>query len=434
MAAILSAAMLLEHLGLTAEGSAVRDAVNRALTEGIVTEDLAAQGERRYSTSRSGISSLRIFSRAPARKRRVTHTKGNSARNRKSRTRLQPPRCSPFFPPFRGHSARLKPAGRNRTSPVPAAQFRNTVSLQRTVPERDGFRHRAARYPPAVEPSSANHRHVIRPSSAPKHQRGPPRISHSGDVLFQRPKIHRHRLRNPWTLHQLRKARGQRHLRPGHGRNDLAELGRMGRRKVKPPACRRPRKPHSPRRCADRIDNRNSGTARRSYGGSWRRRTGTPAIRRAGRPHRRRTATSSARGCSALRRPSHWPASAPTAADGNRPSAGIRAPRRWRSTPRRIPPKAAPCGEPACRPKVAVVAARHHDHRIFAARRLPPPEIPVEVIERLRNPQQVDQLADDTRCAALKELSAKSSLTSRWQSSKVPATRSGWILPPSAVI
>ena len=54
MAAILSAAMLLEHLGLTAEGSAVRDAVNRALTEGIVTEDLAAQGERRYSTSEVG--------------------------------------------------------------------------------------------------------------------------------------------------------------------------------------------------------------------------------------------------------------------------------------------------------------------------------------------------------------------------------------------
>ena len=54
MAAILSAAMLLEHLGLVAEGSAVRDAVNRALTEGIVTEDLAAQGERRYSTSEVG--------------------------------------------------------------------------------------------------------------------------------------------------------------------------------------------------------------------------------------------------------------------------------------------------------------------------------------------------------------------------------------------
>ncbi|WP_308660817.1 3-isopropylmalate dehydrogenase [Alistipes finegoldii] len=54
MAAILSAAMLLEHLGLTAEGSAVRDAVNRALTEGIVTEDLAAQGKRRYSTSEVG--------------------------------------------------------------------------------------------------------------------------------------------------------------------------------------------------------------------------------------------------------------------------------------------------------------------------------------------------------------------------------------------
>ena len=73
-----------------------------------------------------------------------------------------------------------------------------------------------------------------RDEAAPKHQRGPPRISHSGNVLLQRPKIHRHRLRNPRTLHQLRKARGQRHLRPGHGRNDLAELGRMGRRKVKP--------------------------------------------------------------------------------------------------------------------------------------------------------------------------------------------------------
>ena len=47
-------AAILEHLGRTAEGSAVRDAVNRALTEGIVTEDLAAQGERRYSTSEVG--------------------------------------------------------------------------------------------------------------------------------------------------------------------------------------------------------------------------------------------------------------------------------------------------------------------------------------------------------------------------------------------
>ena len=54
MATILSAAMLLEHLGLDTEGSAVRAAVDRALTEGVVTEDLAAQGERRYSTSEVG--------------------------------------------------------------------------------------------------------------------------------------------------------------------------------------------------------------------------------------------------------------------------------------------------------------------------------------------------------------------------------------------
>ena len=42
MATILSAAMLLEHLGLDAEGRAVRRAVDRALAEGVVTEDLAA--------------------------------------------------------------------------------------------------------------------------------------------------------------------------------------------------------------------------------------------------------------------------------------------------------------------------------------------------------------------------------------------------------
>ena len=54
MATTLSAAMLLEHLGLDREGSAVRTAVDKALTEGVVTEDLAAQGERRYSTSEVG--------------------------------------------------------------------------------------------------------------------------------------------------------------------------------------------------------------------------------------------------------------------------------------------------------------------------------------------------------------------------------------------
>ena len=54
MATILSAAMLLEHLGLDAEGRAVREAVNAALAAGVVTEDLAAPGMRRYSTSEVG--------------------------------------------------------------------------------------------------------------------------------------------------------------------------------------------------------------------------------------------------------------------------------------------------------------------------------------------------------------------------------------------
>ena len=54
MATILSAAMLLEHLGLNAEGRAVRMSVNRALVEGIVTEDLAAPDAHRYGTSDVG--------------------------------------------------------------------------------------------------------------------------------------------------------------------------------------------------------------------------------------------------------------------------------------------------------------------------------------------------------------------------------------------
>ena len=49
MATILSAAMLLEHLGLDAEGRAVRRAVDRALAE-----DLAAPGEKARSTSEVG--------------------------------------------------------------------------------------------------------------------------------------------------------------------------------------------------------------------------------------------------------------------------------------------------------------------------------------------------------------------------------------------
>ena len=54
MATILSAAMLLEHLGLDAEGDAIRNAVNRALAEGVVTEELAAPGRRSYRTSEVG--------------------------------------------------------------------------------------------------------------------------------------------------------------------------------------------------------------------------------------------------------------------------------------------------------------------------------------------------------------------------------------------
>ncbi|HJA97470.1 MAG TPA: 3-isopropylmalate dehydrogenase [Candidatus Alistipes faecavium] len=54
MATILSAAMLLEHLGLDAEGRAVREAVDAALKAGVVTEDLAAPGAHAYSTSEVG--------------------------------------------------------------------------------------------------------------------------------------------------------------------------------------------------------------------------------------------------------------------------------------------------------------------------------------------------------------------------------------------
>ena len=54
MATILSAAMLLEHVGLMDEGAAVRKAVDAALTAGVVTEDLAQKGEKCYSTSEVG--------------------------------------------------------------------------------------------------------------------------------------------------------------------------------------------------------------------------------------------------------------------------------------------------------------------------------------------------------------------------------------------
>ena len=54
MATILSAAMLLEHLGLKDEGAGVRQAVNRAVETGYVTEDLVEKGAGAYSTSEVG--------------------------------------------------------------------------------------------------------------------------------------------------------------------------------------------------------------------------------------------------------------------------------------------------------------------------------------------------------------------------------------------
>ncbi|MEG1608150.1 MAG: 3-isopropylmalate dehydrogenase [Mucinivorans sp.] len=54
MATILSGAMLLEHLGLRAEGSAVRAAVNLSIENSVVTEDLSSTGAKKYSTSEVG--------------------------------------------------------------------------------------------------------------------------------------------------------------------------------------------------------------------------------------------------------------------------------------------------------------------------------------------------------------------------------------------
>jgi 3-isopropylmalate dehydrogenase len=57
MATILSAAMLLEHVGLAKEGAAVRGAVERAIAEGVVTEDLidpSATGQKACTTTQVG--------------------------------------------------------------------------------------------------------------------------------------------------------------------------------------------------------------------------------------------------------------------------------------------------------------------------------------------------------------------------------------------
>ena len=64
MAAVLSAALLLEHLGLGAEGRAVRKAIDRTLAAGVVTEDLTAPGPSAATARRqSGISSPRRYER-----------------------------------------------------------------------------------------------------------------------------------------------------------------------------------------------------------------------------------------------------------------------------------------------------------------------------------------------------------------------------------
>lgn len=54
MATILSGAMLLEHVGLKEEGAAVRAAVNKAIEQGVLTEDLTNKGAKSYSTTEVG--------------------------------------------------------------------------------------------------------------------------------------------------------------------------------------------------------------------------------------------------------------------------------------------------------------------------------------------------------------------------------------------
>ena len=54
MAQILSGAMLLEYFNLKEEAKLVRDAVNAAITDGIVTPELAAEGAKSYGTDEIG--------------------------------------------------------------------------------------------------------------------------------------------------------------------------------------------------------------------------------------------------------------------------------------------------------------------------------------------------------------------------------------------
>lgn len=54
MATILSAAMMLEHVGLEAEGKAIREGINKAIEAGVVTEDLISDGGKPASTTQVG--------------------------------------------------------------------------------------------------------------------------------------------------------------------------------------------------------------------------------------------------------------------------------------------------------------------------------------------------------------------------------------------
>lgn len=54
LAQILSAAMMLEHFGLQAEGALIRQAVDQSLHQGIRTPDIAADGHRSYTTIQVG--------------------------------------------------------------------------------------------------------------------------------------------------------------------------------------------------------------------------------------------------------------------------------------------------------------------------------------------------------------------------------------------
>ena len=53
MATVLSAAMMFENFGLMNEGKAIRDVVEKALSEGVVTEDLA-DGGKSFGTKEVG--------------------------------------------------------------------------------------------------------------------------------------------------------------------------------------------------------------------------------------------------------------------------------------------------------------------------------------------------------------------------------------------